>query len=193
MVVRLDLHELVELVLLERIAVVLRVDGENVRLEARDDRRVVLVGGKRILRTLLVGVLDHPEERILLLLPVDDELRAEDLVAAVLGVDLSEHDELGVGRVASRLLEALGEIFHLRLGNRKADIDVRLADRLDALRQDVIGAARPRIVHVKEVVDLPVDALRHLVIQRRRPLRRSERRHLLGILRPVFIRRLIRP
>ena len=165
-VVRLDLHELVDLVALERVGVRLRVDREDVRLEARHHGRVVLVGRERVLRTPLVGVLDHLEEALGLPLAVDDELGPEDLVAAVLGVHLAEHDEFGVRRVALRLLERLGEIPHLLLRDRQADLGVRLANRRDALLQDVVGAAGLRLGDGEEVGDVVVDALGHLVVER---------------------------
>ena len=43
------------------------------------------------------GVLDHGEERALLLLTVEDEGTAEDLVTAVLTIDLREAEELAIG------------------------------------------------------------------------------------------------
>ena len=149
-VVRLHLHQLVKLHLLEAVGTKCLVLGawclvaprtphkalgtrhEKFRLEALHHRGVVLVGDERPLAVLLVGVLDHPEERILLALPVDDELRPEDLVAAVLGIDLPEHHQLGVGGVAVRRLEGVGEILHLRLGDRKPQLHVRLADGRNA-------------------------------------------------------------
>ena len=47
-----------------------------------------------------MGVADHPkrEDR---LLTVDDPVSTENFVSAVLGVDLREHDKLGIGRVVS--------------------------------------------------------------------------------------------
>ena len=166
MVVGLDLHELVELIGLEAVAVRLGVDREDARLEAGHDRRVVLVGRKRILRTLRVGVLYHLEQRLRLLLAVDDELGAEDLVAAVLGIHLPEHHKLGVCRVATCRGEALGEILHLRLADRKADLLVGLADGLDALRQHVVSAAGLRLADLEKIVDSEIDALGHLVVER---------------------------
>ena len=53
---------------------------------------------------LLSGLLDHLEERTLLLLPVYDERATEDLVPAVLAVDLCEAEHLAVGELASQLL-----------------------------------------------------------------------------------------
>ena len=162
MVVGLDLHELVELIGLEAVAVRLGVDRKDARLEAGHDRRIVLVGRKRILRTLRVGVLYHLEQRLRLLLAVDDELGAEDLVAAVLGIHLPEHHKLGVCRVATCRGEALGEILHLRLADRKADLLVRLA----ALRQHIVSAAGLRLADLEKIVDSEIDALGHLVVER---------------------------
>jgi len=92
------------------------------------------------------------------------------LVAAVLGVDLAEHHELGVGRVATGGGEALGEILHLGFRNRKPDLGVRLANRLDALRHHVVCAARLRVGDVEEVGKIVVNALGHLVVEGGKPL-----------------------
>ena len=179
-VVGLDLHQLVESVLLEAVFVRLGVDRENVGPEASYDGGVVLVRAQGVLRTLLVRVLDHLKERLRLFLAVDYELGAEDLVAAVLGVDLAEHDELGVGRVAPGRGEALCEILHFRLGDRETDLGVRLADRLDALRHHVVSAARLRVGDVEEVGKIVVNALGHFVVESREPFRARER--LLEVL-----------
>ena len=166
MVVGLDLHELIEIVLLEAVGVGLRVDGEDVGPEAGDDRRIVLVRRERILRTLLVGVLDHPEKGIFFLLSVDDEFGTENLVTAMLGVDLAEHHELRVGRVAPGLLKALGEILHLLFGNGEPDLLVGFADGVYALGENVVSAAGTRFVHVEKVAEIGVNALGHLVVER---------------------------
>ncbi len=173
-VVRLDLHELVDLVLAERVGVRLGIRRENVRREALHHRRIVRVGRERIQRTLLVRVLDHLEERMLLLLAVDDEFRAENLVAAVLRVDLPEHDKLRIRRIAPRRGEALGEIRHLRLGNRQPQLLVGRADRLHALRQHVVRAPGLRFAFREKVREVRVDALGHLVVKRRGARREAQ-------------------
>ena len=179
-VVGLDLHQLVESVLLETILVRLGIDRENVGPEASYDCGVVLVRAQGVLRTLLVRVLDHLKERLRLFFAVDYELGAEDLVAAVLGVDLAEHHELGVGRIAPGSGKALGEILHLGFGNRKPDFGVRLADRLDTLRHNVVSAAGLRVGDVKEVGKIVVHSLGHLVVKRGEPL--GARKRLLEVL-----------
>ena len=167
-VVRLDLHELIELNLLETVGMALAVRLEHVGLEAFNDGGVILVRNKSSLAVLLVRILDHPEERILLALAVDDELSAKNLVAAVLGVHLTEHDELGVGRVALRRLEGVGKILHLRLGDGKAKLNVRLANCLDAAAKHVELAAGLGRQNVKEIVKVEIHAFGHAVEKRRK-------------------------
>ena len=172
---RLDLHQLIELILLEPVVVRLGIDRENIGLEARDYRRIVFVRRKRILRTLCVRILDHPEKRFFFLLAVDDELRAEDFVPAMLGIDLPEHHELGVGGIASGFLEAVGEIGHLLFGNGKADLFVRFADGVDALGKHIVSAPFARFVDVEKVGNVGVDAFGHLVVKRGETLLRKRR------------------
>ena len=146
----------------------LAVRLEHIGLEAFDDGGVVLVRNKRSLAVLLVRVLDHPEERILLALSIDDELRTEDLVAAVLGVHLTEHDKLGIGGVALRRLEGVGKILHLRFGDGKTKLNVRLTDRLDAAAKHVELTARLGRKNVKEVVKVEIHTFGHAVEKRRK-------------------------
>ena len=166
-VVRLDLHELVDAVFAERVGVVRRVYREDVCREALHHGGVVLVCRESAAGALRMGVLDHLEEGLRLLLPVDYELRAEDLVAAMLGVHLAEHRKLGVGRVAPGLGKRLGKVFHLLFAYRKPHLAVRLAYGLDALRKDVIDAAGLRLALGEYVGDVAIDALRHPVVQGR--------------------------
>ncbi|KAG1087419.1 hypothetical protein G6F40_013724 [Rhizopus arrhizus] len=60
---------------------------------AFDHRSIIAVRAERVLRGLLVGVLDHPEQRAVLFLAVDGPAGVEDLVAAVLGIGLREHHQ----------------------------------------------------------------------------------------------------
>ena len=69
------------------------------RSKLLDDRplregHVVLVGRENLVGVLVGGLLDHIEKRRLHLLAVDDKLSAEDLVAAVLRVDLCKTENL---------------------------------------------------------------------------------------------------
>ena len=186
-IVGFDLHQLIELELAEAVGGTTGNSGfsgiraEYLGCEAFHDRRVVLVGDERALPVLLVGVLDHPEEGILLLLPVDDELRAKDLVAAVFGIHLTEHHEFRVRGIAPRRLEALGEVLHLRLADRETERNVRLANRLHAASEHVERDAGLRRRTVEEVVEVRVHALGHAVVQRANALADWESRHLGGL------------
>ena len=68
-------------------------------------------------------------------LAVDDPVRIEDLVAAMLGVRLREHHQLDVGRIAAEALEARCEVVDLVFGQRETKSRVRLDERGAALRQ----------------------------------------------------------
>ena len=58
------------------------------------ESHIVFVCRENLVRVLLCCLLDHSEQRRLHLLAVDDERTAEDLVAAVLRVDLCETENL---------------------------------------------------------------------------------------------------
>ena len=79
------------------------------RSKLLDDRtlresHIVLVGRENLVRVLIGGLLDHAEKRRLHLLAVDDKLSAENLVTAVLRVDLCKTEDFTVGERASILL-----------------------------------------------------------------------------------------
>ena len=162
-VVRLDLHEEVELLARVVVALCLGVDGEGVGLEALDDAGVVLVGDECAVRVGLVRLADHAEEGGVLRLAVDDPFGVEDLVAAVLGVDLAEHDELGVGRVALRGDKGVGEILDLVGAHGEAELLVGPLDGGGAFAEDVEFAARGGREALEEVGEVGVEALGHAV------------------------------
>ena len=139
------------------------VDGEGVGLEALDDAGVVLVGDERAVGVGLVRLADHAEEGGVLLLAVDLPLGVEDLVAAVLGVNLAEHDELGVGRVALRGDEGVGEILDLVGAHREAELLVRAFNGGGTFVEDVELAAGGRREALEEVGEVGVESLGHAV------------------------------
>ena len=70
---------------------------------ALDHRRIVAIGAQDTLRCASMGVADHGEQRLRLALAIDDPVRVEDLVAAVLGIGLREHHQLDIGRIPVEL------------------------------------------------------------------------------------------
>ena len=82
---------------------------------------------------LLGGLLDECEEAGGALLTVDDKRAAEDLVTAVLRVDLCEAEDLGVSQRPSVLLFYLMEIFDFLRTQRQALLLVVLLDVVDVL------------------------------------------------------------
>ena len=63
-----------------------------------DEGDIILVGGDEVIGISRAGVLNHREEATLFLLTIEDEGAAEDLMTAVLAIDLREAEELTVGQ-----------------------------------------------------------------------------------------------
>ena len=120
---------------------------------------VVLIGGENLVGVLLRRLLDHLEEARLHLLAVDDEGAAEDLVSAVLGVDLCEAEDLRVGQPPAVLLLQSVQVFDL-LGREGQSlllvVFLQILHVLDGLRLDVDGE--------DGLVEAVVHALQHLVV-----------------------------
>ncbi len=141
-VVRLDLHQDVC-----RLAA-RAVEAVVTRIEARDrrtfhDRRVVGVGDHRSLRMRRVRFADHAEQASRLLYTVDDVLRVEDLVSAMLGIGLREHHQLDVGRVATERSEPRVEVVDLVRRERQAEAHVGALQCRAAFLQQRDGRHRP--------------------------------------------------
>ena len=95
------------------------------------ERHVVLVGGYDLVRIQLSRLLDHGEQRRLHLLAVDDEGAAENLVAAVLGVDLGESEDFRIREFAAQLALHLVEILYLLWAQRQSFLLVVFLQVLD--------------------------------------------------------------
>ena len=94
------------------------VDGIAIGIEALrhpslHDRGIVRIREHRTLRIRRVGVLDHAEEGVLLSLSIDDPGRVEDLVAAMLGIGLRKHRELGIGGITTEARVGIGKVVDL--------------------------------------------------------------------------------
>ena len=112
-VVGLHLAEDVGLPVAEAVPEAVAVRAEDLGGEALDDPGVVGVCLDGVLGVGGVGVADHVEEGALLAPAVDDPGGVEDLVPAVLGVDVGEHDQLDVGGVAPQAEIGVGEVVDL--------------------------------------------------------------------------------
>ena len=107
------------------------VDKILVRIEALrhrtfKNRCIVGVGQHGALRVGRMAVPDHREQRLVLLLAVDDPVRIEDLVAAVLGIGLREHAQLRVARIAAERAVRGAQVVDFIVAQRKAKARVRL-------------------------------------------------------------------
>ncbi len=123
------------------------------------ERHVVLVCRENLVGVLLCRLLDHGEERTFHLLAVDDEHTAENLVAAVLRVDLCEAEHLRVGQRSAQLLLDFVQVFYFLWREGKTFLLVILLEVVDALD-------RLRLVIYGEHVlsDAVVHALQHRVV-----------------------------
>ena len=109
---------------------------------ALSEGHVVLVGRKYLVGVLLRRLLNHGKEARLHFLAVDDEGSTENLVAAVLGVDLGKAENLAVGQRASVLLLQSVQVFYFLGRKGKAFLLVvffKILYVLDGLGLDVDG------------------------------------------------------
>ena len=165
----------------ERLGAVLgagRIRAEAARRVALHHRRVVAVGAQGVLGRGRMGVADHAEQRIRLVLAVHRPAGIEDLVPAVLGVRLGEHHQFHVGRVAAQRAEAVTQVFDLVLGQGQAQA---LVGFFQPGQRDPLQLAAAR--RVEQRVGLVIGAeqgLGHRIVQQ--PLQRCG---LARALRPA--------
>ena len=122
----LNLHQNMRGFLMEVIAPALAIGEEAPDRRSLHHRRVVLIGRQYVIRRLLIGILDHLEQRLLLGLTIDHPVGVENLVTAVFGVSLSEHVQLDVAGVALQAGERRHEVVHLILRQRQPQAQVSL-------------------------------------------------------------------
>ncbi len=119
MVVGLDFHQDIDRLVAAAVDAAVGVREPTRRHAAGDHRGIVAIGGQHARRCASVGVADHRKQGFLAHYPVDDELRIEDLVAAVFRVRLGEHHELHVAGVASEALEGIEQVVDFCLAERQ--------------------------------------------------------------------------
>ncbi|SVK54143.1 Uncharacterised protein [Acinetobacter baumannii] len=147
---------------------VLRRGEEAADLRAFHHRGVVFIRRQHIVRRLLIGVLDHFEQRLGLLFAVDDPVGVENLVAAVLRVGLRKHIEFDIRRVAPQTGKGIQQVVDLVL--RQAEPDVGLLQRSAPCAQHVDRLIRRRLM-VREqlfsLLQLAEDGFHHAIVQQR--------------------------
>ena len=77
------------------------------------ESHIILVSRKNLSRVLFGGLLNHSEERAFLLYAINDKLTTENLMTAMLRVDLCETEYLRVCQWSAILLFDIVQIFHL--------------------------------------------------------------------------------
>ena len=120
---------------------------------------VVLIGRDNFSRMLAGRLFNHLEEAARLLFSVDDEGASENLVAAMLGVNLREAEDLAVCELAAHVFLDGLEVFYFFLGEGEAFLLVVFLQVLDfpdglCLESGSEDGLRESVVH----------ALEHLVV-----------------------------
>ncbi len=170
MIVRFDLYQNVDRLL--RTLVDARSGMRKITSATRalDDRRVVAIGGKDPLRTAGMRVPDHGEQRIRALAAVDDPIRIEDLVAAMLGIRLREHHELDVGGIPPQPLEAVQQVVNLIRRQGEPELTVGpFQGGSPGFERDAAQRSRPGMREKSlSLRGIEQDRLSHPIEQRRR-------------------------
>ena len=89
------------------------MERKDIISQSINDRCVVGVSRDYAVRRFLGRRLDHAEQALVLFVAVDDPAGVEDLVAAMLGVRLREHHQLGVRRITLEIRVTRHQIIDL--------------------------------------------------------------------------------
>ena len=158
-----------------------RHSRKTLHLRAFHHRCVVRVRHQHVLRVGLVGVADHAEQAVRLVLAVDAEVGVENFVAAVFAVGLGEHHQLDIGGVALQAGEGVHQVVHLVIGQRQTESGVGPLQRGATAAQHIHmlhGRGLQRGEQSVRRVQAGQGALGHAVVQQRgsgEPLRRAQR------------------
>ncbi len=155
MIVRLDFHQDVDRFARIGVFAGRHIGHEAITGEARDHRRIVLVGREHPRTVVLIGVLDHLEQRLVLLDAVDGPRRVENLVPAMFAVGLREHHQFDIGWIALQLREPLDQIIDFVFGQCQTEIAVGLHQRGTTAAKNIDAGKRLRLVmaeqHIRSV------------------------------------------
>ena len=155
--------------------------GKTLHLRAFHHRGVVRIRHQHVLRVGLVGVADHAEQAVRLVLAVDAEVGVENFVAAVFAVGLGEHHQLDIGGVALQAGEGVYQVVHLVIGQRQTESGVGPLQRGTPAAQHIHmlhGRGLQRGEQSVRRVQAGQGALGHAVVQHSgsgEPLRRAQR------------------
>ena len=137
MVVGLHLHHDFHPLRHGRVPSGVRIGNEPARGVPPRHGCIVKVRGQHLARVAGLRVADHVEQRPLVPDAVDRPGRVEDLVAAVLGVHLGEHHQLGIGRVPVERAEPCPEVVELLRAQGEAEGCVRGCQSCASVRTEL--------------------------------------------------------
>ncbi len=112
-----------------------------------------------------MGVADHLKKGVRFRLVVDGPLGVENLMSAVFRIDLREHDELRVGRVALHLLVSGHEVVDFFRGHSEAPLSVSFLQGFGAVCHEGNRAQWGGLGMLKQIVYIGVDGFGHTVME----------------------------
>ncbi len=193
---RLQRNHRVDVPRLEEIRLVVRPRRELLHPRSLDERAVILVRRHDPVRMLRRRPFNQFEQRGLLLLPVDDESPVENLMPAMLRIDLREPEHLRIRQLPPQLLLQPLQVSHLLRIQRQPLLLVVAPDILDVhhrLRLLVDGeytlvqplvqrlqhrvVRRPLILHLRELLHTH-HALDAHILRNLHRIRAPRRNHL---------------
>ena len=112
---------------------------------------VIFISRENVIRRGFEGIFDHLKQRFRLLFTVDNPVGVKNLVAAVLGVRLSEHIKLDVVRVTTKLSESILQIVNFIIRQCQTETQVSINQCLTALPQQINAGDRSWLMMSKQL------------------------------------------
>ena len=141
-----NLHQDIELCIL--VSVFRRIGRrcQPARGKALDHGGIVVIGGQDAVAMRGMRVLDHGEQRTVLLTAIDGPAGVKNLVSAMLGVGLGKHHQLDVHRVTPEFGVGRGQVVDFVGRERKTELRVGPFQRAAPLVGGIDLGVRPRLM-----------------------------------------------
>ena len=139
----------------ELIVLALSVHPQAIYLRPLNHRCVIAVGAENTLTVdVAMGVADHPEQRNALGQLIDNPVRVEDLMPAMLRVGLSKHHQFHIRRVALQLLIGIEQIVELVFGQSQTQARVGFGQSRQPAFENTHPLNRLRCCLIKPTVEI---------------------------------------
>ena len=119
-----------------------------------DNRRVVRISGQDAVSRQVIGIADHREQRLDHHLAVDGPVGIEHLVPTVLGIDLGEHHQLDIRRIAPHVGKVVDQIIDFIVGQCQPHLGIGPLQRRTPATEQVNPLQRCRVGMQKQALGL---------------------------------------